>query len=290
MIWNPWGLFGLVVLLVCTAMAIFIFTARPDRVQNRRLALLVFTEGLITAASPAGAAFAGSDATAGLFFIIHSAALVLVLPVMCRFLRTIDAPLAKPLTTRAGRMIPWLIAAAEGALFVARPGLFIAGFSKPWWGGRTFEVRPAMNAAYAFSGLVSIFSLLVAISGYRHAAPGTMAQDRARRYAIAFGFNDALTMIVTTIVPGVYGATHGGDLHPIEFVFVWAIPIVETIWVLLMTYGILRTQLFDIDLHLATGVRRGAIAAIVLFAFFAAAEIAKTDLSQDFGYIVGALA
>ncbi|HUK36066.1 MAG TPA: hypothetical protein VLV86_19250, partial [Vicinamibacterales bacterium] len=134
------------------------------------------------------------------------------------------------------------------------------------------------------------FSLVVAISGYRHATLGTMARDRARRYAIAFGFNDALTMIVTTIVPGVYGATHGGDLHPIEFVFVWAIPIVETIWVLLMTYGILRTQLFDIDLHLATGVRRGAIAAVVLFAFFAAAEIAKTVVSQDFGYIVGAFA
>jgi hypothetical protein len=56
-----------------------------------------------------------------------------------------------------------------------------------------------------------------------------------------------------------------------------------------MAYGILRTQLFDIDLRLAAGVRRGTLAAIVVFAFFAAAEIAERVLSEEFGYVIGGL-
>ena len=57
-----------------------------------------------------------------------------------------------------------------------------------------------------------------------------------------------------------------------------------------MTYGILRTQLFDIDLHLLAGLRRGALAAIVLFAFFTASELAQELVSEEFGYVFGALA
>jgi hypothetical protein len=57
-----------------------------------------------------------------------------------------------------------------------------------------------------------------------------------------------------------------------------------------MAYGILRAQLFDIDVRLAAGVRRGTVTAIVLFAFFTVAEIAKSVVSQDFGYVIGAVA
>jgi hypothetical protein len=47
LIWNPWGLFGLVALIVCTAMAAFVLATRPDRTQNRRLALFLGMQGLI---------------------------------------------------------------------------------------------------------------------------------------------------------------------------------------------------------------------------------------------------
>jgi len=154
-----------------------------------------------------------------------------------------------------------------------------------------FIPGPFGNAAYPISAIAPIYSLVVALSAYRRAVPGTSARERARRYAIAFGFNDAALVLVTTIVPGVYGALHhSSDIRPIEFLFVWAIPIVETIFVILMAYGILRTQLFDIDLRLAAGLRRGAVAAIVLFAFFAAAKIAEGVVSEQFGYVIGGFA
>ena len=213
------------------------------------------------------------------------------MPLLLRFIATIDTPLAKPLGTRMGLVLPWLFAAAETVLLIARPAAFIEGFHEPWWGGRMFIPGPFANAAYPISAIAPIYSLVVAVSAYRRAVPGTSARERARRYAIAFGFNDAALVLVTTIVPGVYGALHhSNDILPIEFLFVWAIPVVETIFVILMAYGILRTQLFDIDLRLAAGLRRGAVAAIVLFAFFAAAKIAEGVVSEEFGYVVGGFA
>jgi hypothetical protein len=153
-----------------------------------------------------------------------------------------------------------------------------------------FDGGPLANVAYALSGVLVTYSLIVAISSFRRAAAGSAAKERARRYAIAFGLNDALILLVTTIVPSIYGATHGYDIRPIEFMFMWAIPTSVTIFVVLMGYGILRAQLFDIDLRLAAGLRRGTVAAIVLFSFFAAAEFAKSVVSEEFGYVIGAFA
>jgi hypothetical protein len=198
--------------------------------------------------------------------------------------------MTRPLTGRTGAILPWLVAAAETVLFIARPVLVIHVVRQPWWGGRIFDPGPLAQMAYALSGVASIYSLVVAISAYRRSAAGTAAKERARWYAIAFGFNDGIIILVTTIVPGVYQATHGGDVRPIELIFVWAIPMGVTVFVLLLAYGILRTQLFDIDLRLAAGLRRGVVAAVLLFAFFAAAEIAKSVVSEEFGYVIGAFA
>ena len=176
LVWNPWGLFGLVPLIVCTAMGAFVFATRPDRKQNRRLAVFLVADGIVTFAGPAGAAFAGSDATARIIFTIHLTTLFLVLPIMLRFLATIDTPAAKPITTRIGAIVPWLFAAAELALFIARPDLFIQGLFEPWWGGRMFLPGPVSNGAYAISSVAPIYSLIVSISAYRRAVAGTPAK------------------------------------------------------------------------------------------------------------------
>jgi hypothetical protein len=290
LVWNPWGLFGLTALIVCTAMGTFVFATLPDRRQNRRLSVLLIAGGILTFGGPPGATFAGSDAVARAFFAVHFVMLFLVVALLLRFLATIDTPLARPLASHAGALLPWIFCGVEIVLFMVRPTLYIADIREPWWGGRMLDVEPLANIAYALSGIAVTYSLIVAISSYRRALAGTAAKERARRYAIAFGFNDVVILLVTTIVPAGYAATHAGDIRPIEFVFVWAIPIASTVFVVLMAYGILRSQLFDIDLRLAAGLRRGAIAAIVLFAFLTTAELADRFISEEFGYLIGAFA
>jgi hypothetical protein len=286
--WNNWGLFGLVPLVVCATMAAFVLVTRPGRTQNRRLSLLLLLEGVTTFGAPPGAALAGSRATADVLFHIHFVGLFLLVPIILRFLATIDTPFTRPLVTRAGGVGPWLLAVAGTVLVFARPGLFFRGLREPWWGGWMFDPGVLATVAYALPAVVLTYSLVVAISAYRRAAPGTPTRERARRYAIAFGFNDGLTILVTTVVPFIYGASGHSDLRPIEFMFVWAIPIIETVFVGLMAYGILRAQLFDIDLRIAAGLRRGAIGVIVLFVFLTAAELADRFVSEEFGYVIGA--
>src|SRR6266536_1130553 len=185
LIWNPWGLFGLVSLIVCTIMGAFVLATRPNRTQNRRLAMFLITDGIITFAGPAGGgAISGSDATARVFFVVHFVALFLVVPVMLRFLATIDTPMARPVRTRTGAILPWLFAAAEAVLLIARPPLFVQGFFEPWWGGRMFLPGPLTNAAYTLASIAPIYSLIVSISAYRRATVGTVAKERARWYAI----------------------------------------------------------------------------------------------------------
>jgi hypothetical protein len=271
-------------------MAVFVCATRPDRPQNRRLGVLLFTEGLITFGGPSGAAFAASDVSGRIFFTTHLLGLFVVVPFILRFLATIDTPLTQPLRTRTGATLPWVVTALEVLLLIVRPAFFIHSFREPSWGGRMFDGGPLVGLAYALPGIALIYSLIVALSSYRRAVPGTPAKTRAGWYALAFGTNDGITIVVSNIVPLMYGATHGTDLRPIEFMFVWAFSIAEILFVLFMAYGILRTQLFDIDLRLATGLRRGAIGAIVLFVFFASAELAERFVSEEFGYVIGAFA
>src|SRR5262245_4682520 len=271
-------------------MAVFVYTTRPDRVQNRRLAVLLVTEGLITFGGPSGAAFAASDASGRAFYTLHLLGLFVVVPLILRFLATIDTPLTRPLRTRVGATLPWVVAGIAALLFVVQPDLFIRSFREPSWGGRMFDSGPLVVLAYSLPGIALVYSLIVALSSYRRAAPGTPARTRAGWYALAFGTNDGITIAVSNIVPLIYGAAYGTDLRPIEFMFVWAFSIAEVLFVLFMAYGILRTQLFDIDLRLAAGLRRGVIAAIVLFVFFVSAELAERFVSEEFGYVIGALA
>jgi hypothetical protein len=289
-IWNAWGLFGLVTLVVCAAMAVFVYATRPDRPPNRRLSLLLLTEGLITFGGPSGAAFAASNASGRIFFTVHFVGLFVVVPLILRFLGTIDTPLTRPLRTHTAAVLPWIVAALAAFLLIVRPALFIRSIHEPSWGGRMFDGGPLMAVAYALPGIALIYSLIVALSSYRRAAPGTPAKTRAGWYALAFGTNDGITIFFSNIVPLIYGAAYGSDFRPIEFIFVWPFSIAEILFVLFMAYGILQTQLFDIDLRLATGLRRGAIAAIVLFVFFASAELAERFVSEEFGYVIGACA
>ena len=77
-IWNPWSLFGLSALIACLAMGAFVLATRPDRSQNRRLSILLFIEGIITFASPAGATLAATPGVARGFFVTHFVALLFV--------------------------------------------------------------------------------------------------------------------------------------------------------------------------------------------------------------------
>jgi uncharacterized membrane protein YebE (DUF533 family) len=57
----------------------------------------------------------------------------------------------------------------------------------------------------------------------------------------------------------------------------------------LVAYGVLRVQLFDIDLRVKRTLRRGTVTAAFVATFFVASELASNYFSTQFGTVLGVL-
>jgi hypothetical protein len=117
----------------------------------------------------------------------------------------------------------------------------------------------------------------VAISAYRHAL-NPIGRQRALLFVVAFGIRDLFgaAFVIYFIVLGGYFLP-GGDV-----LFILTVPIVDLLFYCLLTYGILKSQLFDIDLRLKTVLRRSMIALPFAAAFFVVTETVERFLLLPF--------
>jgi hypothetical protein len=141
---TPWALPALAVFFGGFGLAYFIYRARPDRAQNRLLALQIACEaaavGLI-----GGVQWIFTDAR--VVSVLGYASLFVVWPKLWTyysFLATLDTPLARPLTPRVlkGLLIATLLAAST---VVIRPD---------WYGGET-HFWPAVGGLHMPPGTAS---------------------------------------------------------------------------------------------------------------------------------------
>jgi hypothetical protein len=135
------------------------------------------------------------------------------------------------------------------------------------------------------------FALVASIHAWWVAEPG-IARTRARIFAFAFGFRDvcwgfvygaAIWMVWTETYR--FGDTTDFD-HLVKIIYalgtLFAIP--------LIAYGILRTQLFDIDLRIRWTIKQSTLATVVVTLIFLLSEGADRFLSAELGNVAGLLA
>ncbi len=128
-------------------------------------------------------------------------------------------------------------------------------------------------------------------------AHGEAEKARARAFTFAFGLRD-LVWAVTFAILVAYEYGFMGDgfdtlidkSDPMGIVTQLLYQGVVVFYVPLIAYGMLRTQLFDIDLRIKRGLKRGTVAAIVFTIFFVISELASNLLSDQFGTVIGVLA
>ena len=89
---------------------------------------------------------------------------------------------------------------------------------------------------------------------------------------------------ITQIFAGVYLVEQGPEYFFLLYAFgtLFAVP--------LIAYGILRTQLFDIDLHIRWTIKQSTIAAMFVACVYLISEGADRFLSSELGNIAGLLA
>jgi hypothetical protein len=193
-------------------------------------------------------------------------------------------PLLRVLRTRAAGAIAVVLSLA-GLLFpFLRPALYAPSFVHasyaPW-----VVVPGAAALAFVLVGaLVLAFSLTTSLVAWMRARKGSVERERAASYALAFGVRDGgilLGLILLYAVPET-------DLTDMAGVATSAVAVTASL--VLLGYGILRTQLFDIDLKLRKGVERVLLGGVLLAVFFVVAQVVANLLNDRLGLLAGGIA
>ncbi len=119
---------------------------------------------------------------------------------------------------------------------------------------------------------------------------------RARAFTVAFGVRDVLWTVTFAYYAAAFYGLLGRDIDELasdSYTFNTLMPLLYqlaiVIYVPLVAYGVLRVQLFDIDLRIKRTLKRGTVAAAFVATFFVVSELAGNYLSSQFGNILGVL-
>lgn len=282
--WNPTGVLGVTSMLVAHAMAAFVLFSRPDRAQNRRLAMVLFFDGLAFGMGPGLLYFMTevrwAVAAQSLFYVS-----ILVVPwLYLRLVATLDTPLARPFRNRPMDAILIVASILAPLLYFADRSQWNVEMTSTWYSRWEAVLGPAWLFASLFQGAVSLFALLAAVSAFRRATTPA-ARQRAKAFAIAFGTRDAIVFTLFFILPFVFPLPPSGRWT--DMLYLQGGPFNTLLFVTLIGYGVLKTQLFDIDLKVKAGVRRAAVAAVFVVVFFVASEAVERVASARLGTVAG---
>lgn len=187
------------------------------------------------------------------------------------------APLKNPLIS-GGILIGGL---AIGLLLLVLPEPLQAGFNFP------FYLVICLVLAWGFAAAVHAWFI----------ATDAATRSRARVFALAFGLRDLLwTLTFSIYLLYYYGVVGAGtqDLavgsSALGLFLQLSYQLAVIIYVPLVAYGVLRVQLFDIDLRIKRTLRRSTVAAAFVATFFVISEFVGNYLSGQFGTVIGVLA
>jgi len=283
MTWTWWAVPGLTAAATAAAASIVLFRTALGRSLNRRLGAVL----LVEAAWQAGAInFLIEDRAVVALSSSLAMALLAALPFQyLSFLGVaLRTPLVRPFRSRTAVLLLAAISALAACTVVAFPHVFIGELYSPSWATWNFLFTPWGTRLTKLHGLVSLFGLVASIAAFRQARPGSAARTRARWFAMAFGVRDVVTATLFLSYP---------VLRPVPFWGDWAYnqanALANVAYVCLLAYGVLRVQLFDIDLKLRLALRQGTVGAIIGGAFFVGSELLESIIPVR-GTILGLIA
>lgn len=277
---DPIGLLAFLAFVMCVSLALVIFRAGMAGGAARRLSLLLVIEGVTLVSTGYIDLFLGPEIRSLAWYpswlkaeeIVHTlgdcAMLALYPPFLGVALRT---PLTQPFTNRKVRI----------GLILAAAALFFAVFLTPLEYGAT--------SLYLLLTLLFLYALAASIHAWLISDGG--ARSRARAFTMAFGLRDicwsyAYGGAILMIWSGQY-AVVDTDASGAPYV-IYALG--SLLAVPLIAYGILRTQLFDIDLRIRWTIKQSTIAAAFVAIMFLVSEAAENFFSAEIGGFAGLLA
>jgi len=252
--WSWFLVVPIFLLASAWAAAALVYSVAPRRTVNRMLAVLLFLEG---AGAGGGILFQGlfldpvTTRAAGIATGVAFYPLLFLYPAFLG--AALDTPLVRPFRSATARLV--LVAAAVGvaALFAFSPR---AIFALGRW-------------ATAITALaVAAFGLAASFDAWRRAARGSIARRRGIAFLAAFGTRDAgMVAYIAVNVAWLFAFGVFADENATFLVLAASF----VLYYAFLAYGIVRSELFDVDVRLNWTVRQSTVAAVFAAVFVAVA-------------------
>jgi hypothetical protein len=277
MTWSAWGVPGVLASIAAFFAAFVVLRACDWCTVNRRLAALLFLEGLWVLCGVGLIFFVTGRGAASLLALVCGVAIAVLPFQYLAFLGvSLDTALVRPFRSRAATRVLLGAATIAAAAAVAFPSAFANPPYHPGWAPWNFQWAWAGELATQLLGLVCVFGLVAAIRAYRRTEPGSAARLRAKWVAIAFGVRDLYVGAFFLFHPVVRPIPFWGDvIYNPGLALVWGT------YLLLLAYGVLKSHLFDIDLKLKVALEQSTLAAIITGAFFIGSELVESVVPVD---------
>ena len=286
LVWTWWGIPGTFAFVAAWCCAIVAFRTAQKRELNRRLSLILLLEGAFSAGHFGLLFFFDTQAIVTALGTIGMAARIALPFQYLAFLAVaLDSPLVAPFRTPVAKKILNAASVAAAIFVLARPGLFFSDLYSPGWAPWNFQFVKFGLRVVQLQGVVYLFGLVVALSAYFRTKKGSVARNRAMWFAIAFGLRDIYAGIVQLLYPVIRPIPFWGD-----FIYNPGQAIFFSVYILLLAYAVLHSQLFDIDLRIRWAIKQSTLAAAVVATIFLLSEGADRLLSAELGSIAGLLA
>lgn len=260
--WTPWALPGLLTAILAWAGAVVVLRTAPHRRLNRRLASLLVLEGLWMGGSlfymvedPVAAYGAGALAVAAMAALPFQ-----YLSFLSTSLRT---SLVAPFRSRAAFLLLALASTGAALWVLVSPSSFITDLYSPEWATWNFRFRPLGQRAAQLLGAAALFGLAAALHAFVKTRADSAARSRAKWFAIAFGVRDVYAGIANLLYPVLRDVPFWGD-----FVYNAGQTSVYLVYIVLLAYGVLHTQMFDIDLKVKFALEQSTVGSFFAAAFF----------------------
>jgi F0F1-type ATP synthase assembly protein I len=276
----PVGLLGLAAIAACWAFAVTLYRVGAPGSVARKLSLLLFVEGvtLATAGFPEMAFGVGQDfweqhpVYAMVNFFGHTAGDAAMLALYPPFLAAaLKTRLTRPFGSKRAQIILWVLAVALVPAVMLSP------------------LRIGATLLYGSLSLLFGFALIASLHAWYKAKTANAAT--ARSFAIAFGIRDVCWgFVYASSIAMVWTDTYMYELNEFSLLVKVIYALGTLLAVPLIAYGILRTQLFDIDLRVQWTIKQSTLATIIVTLVFLISEGADRLLSAELGNWAGLLA
>jgi hypothetical protein len=274
------GVLGLVAVIACWTFAAVLYRAGPAGSVSRKLALLLVIEGITlgTGGYPELSLGLTLPQVADQYPLYDQIAFITHTIGDCALLMLYPPFLATALHTKLTR--PFASGEMRIALAVASLGMFFAAYLSPLEIGATL--------LFASLSLVFGFALVASIHAW-WVAPAGIVRNRAGIFALAFGLRDICWGVVyVSAIWRIHAGTYLTEEQPLSIYIIYALG--TLLYIPFIAYGILRTQLFDIDLRIRWTIKQSTVAAVFVAVFYLVSEGADRLLASEFGNIIGLIA